>query len=39
VVSSYWGVAPSKLMNKDGAEWRWSCFRVSSAPTKGRVFR
>ncbi|AQK73855.1 alternative oxidase AOX1 precursor [Zea mays] len=27
VVSSYWGVAPSKLMNKDGAEWRWSCFR------------
>jgi len=39
VVSSYWGVAPSKLMSKDGVEWRWSCFRVSSAPTKGRVFR
>jgi len=39
VVSSYWGVAPSKLMSKDGVEWRWSCFRVSSAPTKGRAFR
>lgn len=39
VVSSYWGVVPSKLMTKDGAEWRWSCFRVGSAPTKGPVFR
>lgn len=39
VVSSYWGVLPSKLMTKDGAEWRWSCFRVGSAPTKGRIFR
>nr|ULY68754.1 mitochondrial alternative oxidase [Phyllostachys edulis] len=27
VVSSYWGIVPSKLVNKDGAEWRWSCFR------------
>jgi ubiquinol oxidase len=28
VVSSYWGIAPAKLVNKDGAEWKWSCFRV-----------
>ncbi|XP_062222312.1 ubiquinol oxidase 1c, mitochondrial-like [Phragmites australis] len=27
VVSSYWGIVPSKLPSKDGAEWRWSCFR------------
>ncbi|KAL6911831.1 hypothetical protein ACP4OV_000636 [Aristida adscensionis] len=28
VVSSYWGIVPSKLAtNKDGADWRWSCFR------------
>ncbi|KAL6633711.1 hypothetical protein ACP70R_026382 [Stipagrostis hirtigluma subsp. patula] len=27
VVSSYWGVVPSKLTGKDGAGWRWSCFR------------
>ncbi|KAJ1280594.1 hypothetical protein BS78_04G244800 [Paspalum vaginatum] len=27
VASSYWGIVPSKLMSKDGAEWRWSCFR------------
>jgi ubiquinol oxidase len=29
VVNSYWGIEPSKLVNKDGVEWRWSCFRVS----------
>jgi ubiquinol oxidase len=28
VVSSYWGIVPAKLVNKDGAEWKWSCFRV-----------
>ncbi|TKW41099.1 hypothetical protein SEVIR_1G291700v4 [Setaria viridis] len=27
VVSSYWGIEPSKLVSKDGVEWRWSCFR------------
>lgn len=27
-VSSYWGIVPAKLVNKDGAEWKWSCFRV-----------
>ncbi|CAL4884847.1 unnamed protein product [Urochloa decumbens] len=27
VVSSYWGIEPSKLLNKDGVEWNWSCFR------------
>ncbi|WVZ74053.1 hypothetical protein U9M48_022280 [Paspalum notatum var. saurae] len=27
VASSYWGIAPSKLVSKEGAEWRWSCFR------------
>lgn len=26
--SSYWGIVPAKLVNKDGAEWKWSCFRV-----------
>ncbi|GJM86539.1 hypothetical protein PR202_ga02407 [Eleusine coracana subsp. coracana] len=25
--SSYWGIAPSRLVNKDGVEWKWSCFR------------
>jgi ubiquinol oxidase len=30
VVSSYWGIIPAKLVNKDGAEWKWSCFRVSN---------
>jgi ubiquinol oxidase len=30
VVSSYWGIVPAKLVNKDGAEWKWSCFRVSN---------
>lgn len=34
VVSSYWGIEPSKLVSKEGAEWRWSCFRVSrSSPS------
>ncbi|KAM0902012.1 hypothetical protein ACQ4PT_019558 [Festuca glaucescens] len=33
VVSSYWGIAPSKLVNKDGAEWKWSCFRPWEAYT------
>uniref|UniRef100_A0A453PC73 Uncharacterized protein n=1 Tax=Aegilops tauschii subsp. strangulata TaxID=200361 RepID=A0A453PC73_AEGTS len=26
--SSYWGIVPAKLVNKDGAEWKWSCFRA-----------
>jgi len=26
-VNSYWGIEPSKLVSKDGVEWRWSCFR------------
>ncbi|KAJ3680693.1 hypothetical protein LUZ60_016971 [Juncus effusus] len=26
-VSSYWGIAPSKLVREDGTEWKWSCFR------------
>ncbi|XP_047082327.1 ubiquinol oxidase 1c, mitochondrial-like [Lolium rigidum] len=33
VVSSYWGIAPAKLVNKDGAEWKWSCFRPWEAYT------
>ncbi|CAM0944867.1 unnamed protein product [Alopecurus aequalis] len=33
VVSSYWGIVPSKLVNKDGAEWKWSCFRPWEAYT------
>ena len=28
-VNSYWGIEPSKLVTKDGVEWKWSCFRVS----------
>lgn len=28
--SSYWGIAPSTLVNKDGVEWKWSCFKVST---------
>lgn len=31
VVSSYWGIEPSKLVSKEGVEWRWSCFRVSDS--------
>ncbi|KAF8750213.1 hypothetical protein HU200_012468 [Digitaria exilis] len=27
LVSSYWGIEPSKLVNKEGVEWKWSCFR------------
>uniref|UniRef100_A0A0D9VJV7 ubiquinol oxidase (non-electrogenic) n=1 Tax=Leersia perrieri TaxID=77586 RepID=A0A0D9VJV7_9ORYZ len=27
VASSYWGIEQSKLVNKDGVEWKWSCFR------------
>jgi ubiquinol oxidase len=30
-LSSYWGIAPSRLVNKDGVEWKWSCFKVSAA--------
>jgi hypothetical protein len=30
-LSSYWGIAPSRLVNKDGVEWKWSCFKVSGA--------
>jgi ubiquinol oxidase len=30
VVSSYWGIVPDKLVNKDGAQWKWSCFRVTN---------
>uniref|UniRef100_A0ACD5YL59 Uncharacterized protein n=1 Tax=Avena sativa TaxID=4498 RepID=A0ACD5YL59_AVESA len=33
VVSSYWGIVPAKLVNKDGAEWKWSCFRPWEAYT------
>lgn len=32
-ISSYWGVPTSKLTNKDGTEWKWSCFRVRHACT------
>ncbi|KAM3243082.1 hypothetical protein ACQJBY_055201 [Aegilops geniculata] len=32
-VSSYWGIVPAKLVNKDGAEWKWSCFRPWEAYT------
>ncbi|XP_037447913.1 ubiquinol oxidase 1c, mitochondrial-like [Triticum dicoccoides] len=31
--SSYWGIVPAKLVNKDGAEWKWSCFRPWEAYT------
>jgi hypothetical protein len=29
-MSSYWGITPSRLVNKDGIEWKWSCFKVSA---------
>lgn len=32
-VSSYWGIVPAMLVNKDGAEWKWSCFRPWEAYT------
>lgn len=28
-IVSYWGVPPSKVANKDGTDWKWTCFRVS----------
>nr|AUB29349.1 mitochondrial alternative oxidase 1b [Olea europaea] len=27
VVSSYWGVPPSRATKEDGSPWRWNCFR------------
>ncbi|KAK1261628.1 hypothetical protein QJS04_geneDACA008926 [Acorus gramineus] len=27
VVSSYWGIPPSRLAKDDGSGWRWNCFR------------
>ena len=30
-IVSYWGVPPSKVANKDGADWKWTCFRVSNS--------
>jgi ubiquinol oxidase len=30
-IVSYWGIEPRKLVKEDGAEWRWFCFRVSTA--------
>ncbi|URE09981.1 Ubiquinol oxidase [Musa troglodytarum] len=26
-LASYWGVAPPRLFNEDGTEWRWTCFK------------
>ncbi|KAK7839457.1 ubiquinol oxidase 1a [Quercus suber] len=26
-IVSYWGVPPSKVANKDGTDWKWTCFR------------
>ncbi|XP_050267075.1 ubiquinol oxidase 2, mitochondrial-like [Quercus robur] len=26
-IVSYWGVPPSKAANKDGTDWKWTCFR------------
>ncbi|CAL9117439.1 unnamed protein product [Musa textilis] len=26
-LASYWGVAPRRLFNEDGTEWRWTCFK------------
>lgn len=28
VVSSYWGIRPSKITREDGTVWPWNCFRV-----------
>ena len=30
-IVSYWGIEPPKLVKADGTEWRWPCFRVSTA--------
>ena len=30
-IVSYWGVPPSKAANKDGTDWKWTCFRVSTS--------
>lgn len=27
---SYWGLKPTKVTKEDGAEWKWSCFRVQN---------
>ncbi|XP_043696181.1 ubiquinol oxidase 2, mitochondrial-like [Telopea speciosissima] len=26
-ITSYWGIAPSKITKEDGTKWKWSCFR------------
>nr|QEQ43006.1 mitochondrial alternative oxidase [Nymphaea alba] len=33
VVSSYWGIMPSKITREDGTVWPWNCFRPSDAYT------
>lgn len=30
-IVSYWGVPPSKVANRDGTDWKWTCFRVSTS--------
>ncbi|XP_042508960.1 ubiquinol oxidase 2, mitochondrial-like [Macadamia integrifolia] len=27
MITSYWGISPSKVTKEDGTEWKWSCFR------------
>lgn len=31
-VASYWGITPPKVTREDGAEWKWTSFRVSWFP-------
>ncbi|XP_043696182.1 ubiquinol oxidase 2, mitochondrial-like [Telopea speciosissima] len=26
-ITSYWGIAPSKITKEDGTDWKWTCFR------------
>ncbi|XP_043693953.1 ubiquinol oxidase 2, mitochondrial-like [Telopea speciosissima] len=26
-ITSYWGIAPSKITKGDGTDWKWTCFR------------
>lgn len=37
-IVSYWGVPPSKAANKDGTDWKWTCFRVSTSFSLYTIF-
>lgn len=36
-IVSYWGVPPSKVASKDGTDWKWTCFRVSTSSSLSLV--